>query len=155
VQALGEAIDRLPPIIVAPLDIEAVRQEAAALLEQARSEADRVVAESLARRADALGRRASANERSAQLVRRTAALRAEIAAEIEALREGLATFHTGTTDSGEMAHLSESARRVAAEAIAVATAREELDGSQPLSREPVQPEAPAGAAAERVGVRRL
>lgn len=134
IRALGAAIDRLPTVVANPIDVAALRREASALDAQAQAEPDRVTAESIERRADALRLRADANERSALLVRRTHALRAEIEAQIEALREGLAAFYPGSDveDVSGLAHLSESARRVASEAVSVAAARTELDAPQTL-----------------------
>jgi hypothetical protein len=127
IEALGQAIDRLPAVSVAPLDTAALRAEADGLFREAAEQTDRVIADSLERRAEALRRRCDAHERSAQYVRRSAALRAEIEAQIEALREGLAAFDAGlSADVADMAHLSESARRVASEAVSAAAAREEL-----------------------------
>ncbi|MBC8139527.1 MAG: hypothetical protein H8F28_26915 [Fibrella sp.] len=133
IASLGEAIDRLPAVSVSPVDTVALRREADLLQADALTNPDRVIGESLERRADALIRRADANDRSGLAVRRTAALRAEIEAQIAALREGIATLGTGygTSDSAtseNLQHLSESARRLAAEAISAASARAELDG---------------------------
>jgi hypothetical protein len=127
IQALGEAIDRLPVVTVRPLDTVALREEADRLAQEAGRQTDRVIAESLERKADALRHRASAHERSALYVRRSAALRSEIEAQVEALREGLAAFNAGMAVTADMAHLSESARRVAAEAVSTADAREEVE----------------------------
>jgi hypothetical protein len=60
-------------------------------------------------------------------VRRAHALRAELTAQMDALREGLTGFHVGMADTTLLTHLAEDARRVAAEASAVAQARAELD----------------------------
>ncbi|MBC8136988.1 MAG: hypothetical protein H8F28_13990 [Fibrella sp.] len=133
IASLGEAIDRLPVVDVTPVNTAALRQEAEVLQADALINPDRVIGESLERRADALVRRADANDRSGLAVRRTAALRAEIEAQIAALREGIATLGTGygTSDSAtseNLQHLSESARRLAAEAVSAASARAELDG---------------------------
>lgn len=128
IAALAGAIDKLPAVIAAPLDTQVLRAEAAALRAQADAEPDRVTSESLERRADALVRRADASEHSVLLVRRTTALRAEILAQIEALREGLTTFYTGAAgDVAGLTHLADSARRVAGETASVAQARAELD----------------------------
>jgi len=153
IQALGQAIDRLPVVTVQPLDTDALREEAAALVEQARGHADRVIGESLERRADALERRADAHDRSAQYVRRSAALRSEIEAQIEALREGLSAFNAGMIATGDMAHLSESARRVASEAVSAADAREEVESWLSSSPPPAAQASPA-AEPERVTVGR-
>lgn len=133
IASLGEAIDRLPTVSVPPVDTVALRHEAELLQADALTNPDRVIGESLERRADALLRRADANDRSGLAVRRTAALRAEIEAQIAALREGIATLGTGygnadTATSENLQHLSESARRLAAEAVSAASARAELEG---------------------------
>ncbi|MBC7808812.1 MAG: hypothetical protein H7145_21985 [Akkermansiaceae bacterium] len=149
IASLGEAIDRLPAVSVTPVDTVALRHEAETLQADALTNPDRVIGESLERRADALIRRADANDRSGLAVRRTAALRAEIEAQIAALREGIATLGTGygTSDSAtseNLQHLSESARRLAAEAVSAASARAELDGGNldkwlAVSAEKVEP----------------
>ena len=107
-----------------------------------------MIGESLERRADALERRADAHDRSAQYVRRSAALRSEIEAQIEALREGLSAFNAGMIATGDMAHLSESARRVASEAVSAADAREEVESW--LSSPPPAAQASPAAEPERV-----
>lgn len=131
IKALAEAIDRLPAVMAMPLDTAALRREAETLLADAAREPDRVTAESVERRADALFRRADSNDRSALLSRRANALKQEIIAQTEALREGLAAFNTGTIgDISDLSHLAESARRVAAEATSAADARVELEEGQ-------------------------
>lgn len=130
IEALGAALDRLPAFTLQPLDPVALRTEAGQLRTQAIGEPDSVTADSLERRAAALEQRASAHERTALLSRRTSALRAELLAQIEALRETLGTSSSsaGTVQVEELARLSESALRVAAETNAAASAREELSG---------------------------
>ncbi|MBC8141522.1 MAG: hypothetical protein H7Y38_08785, partial [Armatimonadetes bacterium] len=61
--SLGEAIDRLPVLNIAPVDTDALRREAELLQADADTNLDRVIGESLERRADALLRRADAAER--------------------------------------------------------------------------------------------
>lgn len=134
ITALGEAIDRLPTITVTSLDTAALRREAEALRNESRNTSDQVISESLERRADAIVRRADANDRSAVAVRRTTALRAEIEAQIAALREGIASLASGYGGSdaatvANLTQLSESARRVATEAVSAAAARNELDAT--------------------------
>ena len=133
IKSLGEAIDRLPPIS-GNIDTtpETLRREAAEVQAKADAEPDRVIADSLSRRAEALERSALAVNRSALLIRRTVALREELAAQTEALRLGLTAFYTGGGDVGELAELSESVRSVAAEAISVASAREEMETISPM-----------------------
>lgn len=130
--ALGEAIEQLPPGgISASVDADggaaALRREADSVLAEAAAEQDRVTKESLERQAEALLRRAGALERMVTSVRRAYVLRRELRAQIEALRAGLAGFHTHSADVGELSSLAESVRRVAVEASSVAEARTELD----------------------------
>ena len=134
VAALGEAIERLPSVMTEPVDTAALRAEAAQLEQQALLEPDRVTSDSISRRADALERRAQAHEKSALLSKRAAALRAEIQAQVETLREGLAghQLEEGVGPTIAFAELSETARRVALEASAAAEARQELAQVQQL-----------------------
>lgn len=127
IEALGEAIDRLPVVISKPLDSEALATEAETLRQQALEESDRVIAESLERRAKAVESRIESHERSAVLARRSEALNAEMLAQIEALRGALFAYQSGGMESAELNRLSESARQVAFESTAVADAQRELD----------------------------
>jgi hypothetical protein len=124
--SLAAAIERLPPIESAPLDTDALREEARALELQAATEPDRVTAESLERRARALLYSAETHEHSEPMFRRAAALRSEIETQITAMREGLAALHAQALDAGGLAELARSAREVATEAVRLAAAREEL-----------------------------
>ena len=133
-RALGDAIDRLPATRAAAessgspdILTEVLRRTAQEALLQAQAEPDRVVAASLVRRAEALERRADATQRAGQMVRHFGALRQEMAAETEALRAGLAAYYTGAHDIADLIRLADDIRRVAAEAAAITSAREELD----------------------------
>jgi len=133
--SLAAAIERLPPIEAAPLDTAALREEAQALEVQARTEPDRVTAESLERRARALHYSAQTHEHSALMFRRAAALRSEIETQMVAMREGLMALHAQALDAAGFAELANSAREVATEAVRLAAAREELAAaveSQPV-----------------------
>ena len=112
---------------------------------EAMRQPDQVISESLERRADAIMRRTEANERSALGVLRTSALCAEIEAQIDALREGIAALDVsyGSADhttASDLASLSESARRVASEATSTADAHVELSMVPPYElNTPVTP----------------
>lgn len=140
--SLGEAIDRLPVLSIAPVDTAALRRDAELLQTDAATNPDRVIADSLERRADALLRRAESSERSALAVRRNAALRAEIEAQIAALHAAIGALDAGdavgTTANADLQHLAESARRLAAETVSVEDARAELNAAlAPTPTEPV------------------
>jgi hypothetical protein len=131
-QALGDAIDRLPigrsigserPDIMT----EVLRRTAEEMLQAAQAEPDRVVASSLVRQVEALHRRADATTRANTLVRRFGALRQEMAAETEALRAGLAAYYTGAGDVADLTRLVQSVREVAREAASVTAAVEEVE----------------------------
>ena len=133
IAALGEALDSLPDVSPAAVDPEALRAEAEGIEALAVAETDRVTSDSLARRADALRRRAVSSERTALASKRTAALKAEIAAQMETLREGLAALGADTASSAlaDLSDLAESVRRVAAEAVSAIDAETEIAGISP------------------------
>jgi chromosome segregation ATPase len=87
-----------------------------------------VIIESQARRISALTQSLRNLQRNARISRRADALRDELMAQIGALRLGLSSLDT---EMGEnlpgLTSLADSVRRVAAEAGALADAREELD----------------------------
>ncbi len=125
--ALAEAMDRLPPVYSAANDTGTLRQEALAVLAEARKETDQVAAASLLRQAEAIERHAAAGDRFNVLAHRVGVLRRELTAQIEALRAGLAVFNIDAAPGAYLTHLADSVRRVAAEAASVAVARDELD----------------------------
>ena len=137
ITSLGAALDRLPPVVAVPQDTMGLRADAARLMQEARAQTDRILAESLERRAEAVERRATLNERSALYARRQMALRAEVLDQIEALREGVAAFQTGAADVDCLEALSQSAHRLAAETAAAASARAEVDAATTIAL-PVQ-----------------
>lgn len=138
IESVAEAIARLPAIQRPALDTAALRREATEVETRAAVESDPVMAESLRRRAAAILHRVNAHERSALVVARAEMLRAEIEAQVAALREGLAAFDTPSPDPGALASLAEAARQVAAEAGHVSDAREELE-TESLLEEAVLP----------------
>jgi hypothetical protein len=126
IEALGEAIEELPAVIAAPVDTEALRQQAAQLREKASKESDSITADSLIRQADSFEQRIESSEHSALVAKRSATLRDEILAKIASLREAIAAQQTGIMDVSTLAELSESARHVAREAQNTASAKDEL-----------------------------
>jgi hypothetical protein len=126
IEALGEAIEGLPAVISAPIDTDALRQEAIELRQKATTESDTITAESLVRQADSLEQRIETSERSAIIAKRSSVLRDEIFAKIAALREAIAAQQTGLVDVTTLTELSESARHVAREAQSTASAKDEL-----------------------------
>jgi hypothetical protein len=142
IQALSEAIRCLPVVTVEPIDTDALRREAEELLRRAREEPDSITAEALERNARARLIRAQTHEHSALTVRRCEALRAEIGAEIEAVREGLAAQQLPGETAGALATLARAARQVAAEASDFASAREELAAALAPGKRPGPGEEP-------------
>ncbi len=133
IAALGEALDSLPEVGPSAIDPEQLRAEADQIDAQALAETDRITSDSLTRRADALRRRADSAERTALAGKRTAALRAEIQAQMEALREGLAALSVDTAKSSlaDLSDLAENVRRVAAEAVGSLDAEAEIERISP------------------------
>lgn len=125
--AIQKAMERLPVIQVNPLDGDSLRAEASTLFDEARREPDRITAASIERRAQAILHRVAANEQSSLLARRSSALRAEIVAQIQALREGVASLQVNAPDFTGLGELAHAAQRVASEAAGVAEARAELE----------------------------
>jgi hypothetical protein len=128
-RAIQKAMERLPAIQVSPLDAAALRDEASTLFEAARREPDPITAGSIERRAQAILHRVTANEQSSLLARRSSALRAEIMAQIQALREGVAALQVNSPDFTGLGELAQAAQRVATEAAGLAEARAELETS--------------------------
>ncbi len=142
-RALAETLSTLPPLEHRALDTPALRCEAAALLEEAGRQPDRVTAESIERRARAILYRVEAHEQSALMAQRNEALRNELEAQMHALREGLVALQLRSAEPHAFATLASAARQVAAEAGGIASARRELE-------EILVPRPPAGPAEEPV-----
>ncbi len=127
-RALGRAIDSLPPDATPPQNAAVLRQKATDALAHAHQESDEIAAASLTRQANALARQAASIDRTTQVLHQTNVLRAEVLAQIAALRAGLTDYSlSGTADTILLAMLSQDAQRVADEAVGVAHARRELD----------------------------
>jgi hypothetical protein len=160
---LGDAIGGLPRgVSASPVEIPLLRQNAQIVGSRAEHETDPVVAASLRRQAEALLRRAEAAEQTNVLARRTAFLRQELAAQVEALRAGLAALGNTSssapvtaTNPAALSRLSETVRTIADEAQALAHARAELDEPSVTVREnPARTPAPAVAVAGGYGPER-
>lgn len=128
IAALADALDRLPEVPPSSVDTTALFAEAQAREQESLEEADRLTSDSLQRQAEALRRRAAAAERSALSGKRVAALRGELKAQMEALREGLAAMATDTTEASalHLGALSEAVRQVAAEVVSTIDAKAEV-----------------------------
>ena len=131
-RSLGEAIDKLPATRVIASDdhdiiTEVLQRTAAATLQKAQEEPDRIAAASLMRRVEALHRRADATKRANTLTRRFSVLRQEMAAETEALRAGLTAYYSGAHDIADLTQLAEDMQRLATEAASLTEAVEEVD----------------------------
>jgi hypothetical protein len=131
-RSLGDAIDKLPATRVMVSDdhdiiTEVLQRTAAATLQKAQEEPDRIAAASLMRRVEALHRRADATKRANTLTRRFSVLRQEMAAETEALRAGLTAYYSGARDIADLTQLAEDMQRLATEAASLTEAVEEVD----------------------------
>lgn len=129
VAALAQALDRLPEVHPSAVDPAALLAEADAIDRRSHEESDRLTSDSLQRQAAALRRRAAAADRSALSAKRVAALRGELKAQMEALREGIAAMATDTTEASavHLAPLSEAVRQVAAEVVSTIDAKAEVE----------------------------
>ena len=134
IAALGEALDSLPEVAPSAVDPAALRAEADGIDALSLAETDRVTSDSHSRRADALRRRAESAERTTLAGKRTVALKAEIRAQMEALREGLAALGADNASAAlaDLASLAESVRTVAAEAVSALDAEAEIAGISPI-----------------------
>jgi hypothetical protein len=128
IRALADAIDQVPRssrLIPNGISYREEITEVRTLLE---SETDPVIIESHQRRIAALEQSVRNLERNSRIARRADALRDELMAQIGALRLGLSSLGTEAGDNlPGLTSLADSVRRVAAEAGALADAREELD----------------------------
>lgn len=135
VRLFGESVGRLSA--VRPVyggDSASLRRAAESARREAERQTDPVIGEALTAQAEAHERATVAAERNETRIRRINALRATVAAQIEALRQELPAFQTGNVSLTNLSALSESVRTVAAEVTNAATARAEVDAvSVPLS----------------------
>jgi hypothetical protein len=142
IQALGGAIEALPPRMMegVPDSLVKLQALAARLAAEAPLEPDPVIAASLWRRAEALQGQIETMTRVKTILRRNVALRDELADQISALGTSLAAVTLDQEGGGsELALLAASIQRVALEANAVTSARVEVDTllSEPIPNPPV------------------
>ena len=127
IQALGEAIDRLPPAPLPGQDVATLQQEVAQARAEMVRETDPVVLASQERRVNALESSLKSVQRAMTLSRRSRALRDEVQAQIESVRLGMASLNEGGETGANFGAIADSVRRVSAEAGSIAEAKNELD----------------------------
>lgn len=129
ITALGAAIHRLPDPgkALEPIDSATLRDQAQQLLEQAHSEADTVIRESLVRRVEALIRSADSADETHQWQRRTVFLRQELDAQITSLRHSLQANMDGDIAIGTIKRAANEATTLGREASKLRDATLELD----------------------------
>lgn len=128
-QALGEAIDRLPPPGSVVADIPALHIELAEVQKALEAETDPVIRESRERRAVTIEQTIRSAERAERNNRRVAALREELTSQVRALRLGFSDRSESRQDTATLDTLAESVRRIQTEADALSDARAELDAT--------------------------
>ena len=129
ITALGAAIHRLPDpgTTLEPIDSSTLRTEAQQLVDQAHSESDSVIRDSLLRRVEALIRSADSADETHQWQRRTAYLRQELDAQITSLRHSLQANMDGDIAIGTIKRAASEATTLGREASKLREATLELD----------------------------
>ena len=129
ITALGAAIHRLPDpgTALEPIDSVTLRTQAQQLVDQAQSESDTVIRDSLLRRSEALVRSADSADETHQWQRRTAYLRQELDAQITSLRHSLQANMDGDIAIGTIKRAANEATTLGREASKLREATLELD----------------------------
>ena len=129
ITALGAAIHRLPDpgTALEPIDSATLRTQAQQLVDQAHSESDSVIRDSLLRRVEALIRSADSADETHQWLRRTAFLRQELDAQITSLRHSLQANMDGDIAIGTIKRAANEATTLGREASKLREATLELD----------------------------
>ena len=129
ITALGAAIHRLPDpgTALEPIDSAVLRTQAQQLVDQAHSESDSVIRDSLLRRVEALIRSADSADETHQWQRRTAYLRQELDAQITSLRHSLQANMDGDIAIGTIKRAANEATTLGREASKLREATLELD----------------------------
>lgn len=129
ITALGAAIHRLPDpgTTLEPIDSATLRTQAKQLVDQAHSESDSVIRDSLLRRVEALIRSADSADETHQWQRRTAYLRQELDAQITSLRHSLQANMDGDIAIGTIKRAASEATTLGREASKLREATLELD----------------------------
>lgn len=129
ITALGAAIHRLPDpgTALEPIDSATLRTQAQQLVDQAHSESDSVIRDSLLRRVEALIRSADSADETHQWQRRTAYLRQELDAQITSLRHSLQANMDGDIAIGTIKRAANEATTLGREASKLREATLELD----------------------------
>lgn len=129
ITALGAAIHRLPDpgTALEPIDSATLRTQAQQLVDQAHSESDSVIRDSLLRRVEALIRSADSADETYQWQRRTAYLRQELDAQITSLRHSLQANMDGDIAIGTIKRAANEATTLGREASKLREATLELD----------------------------
>lgn len=128
--SLGNSIAFLPLLDVTSENPDALQSEARILVQQAKTEADPVIAASFQRRADAILHRATSAEYNNTVARRSQVLRDELRDQIKALRASLITTSLGSNHhSNRLSDVAASIQQIAGQANSVAAAQAEIEKS--------------------------
>ncbi len=127
VRSLGDAIDRLPPAHSVNVNVAELQANLEKVRQEAETEQDTVVRESLNRRATAIQQSLQGARRTERNNRRTEALREELLAQVRALRISLSDRYERSDETIRLDGLAESMSRINTEADAIADAHLELE----------------------------
>jgi hypothetical protein len=138
IRSLGDAIDRLPPAHSVSVNVAELQADLERVREEAETEQDTVIRESLNRRATAIRQSLQGAKRTERNNRRAEALREELLAQVRALRISLSDRYERSEDVIRLDGLADSMGRINTEADAIADAQLELEEALAEPRAAIQ-----------------